>query len=92
MADDTLATVLGPKIAMIVEELGNLGLDGLRQQSARSIAQTFGERILKGFWLNQIGDVIVWHGISLLWWRSEVVKQPHDMPPSPIHAVTNFSP
>lgn len=21
---------------------------------------------------------------------SEVVKQPHDMPPSPIHAVTNF--
>jgi hypothetical protein len=32
--------------------------------------------------LNQTHNVIVGHGISLLRWRSEVVKQPHDMPPS----------
>jgi hypothetical protein len=36
------------------------------------------------------GHVIVRHGISLLRWRSEIVKQPHDMPPSPIPAVTDF--
>jgi len=75
---------------MLVEELGNLGLDGLRQQGTRPIAQDFRERVLEGSWLNQLGHVIVWHGISLLRWRSEVVKQPHDMPPSPLHAVTNF--
>src|SRR5262245_29999046 len=40
------------------------------------------EPILKCSWLNQSDNVIVRHGISLLRWRSEVVKQPHDMPPS----------
>ncbi|WP_247321102.1 hypothetical protein, partial [Bradyrhizobium sp. 141] len=33
-------------------------------------------------WLNQLDDVIVGHGISLLRWRSGGVKHPHDMPPS----------
>lgn len=37
--------------------------------------------IVERSWLNQRGDVIARYGISLLWWRSEVVKQPHDMPP-----------
>jgi hypothetical protein len=75
---------------MLVEKRRNLGFDRLRQQGARAIAQDFCERILEASWLNQPRHVIVGHGISLLRWRSEVVKQPHDMPPSPIHAVTNF--
>lgn len=41
-----------------------------------------GLTVVEGSWLNQSDDVIVGHGISLLRWRSEVVKQPHDMPPS----------
>jgi hypothetical protein len=46
------------------------------------MAQDFGELILKGPRLNQLDNVIVRYGISLLRWRSEVVKQPQDMPPS----------
>src|SRR2546430_1015068 len=44
--------------------------------------QDFGESIVEDSWLNQLDDVIVGHGISLLWWRSGGVKHPHDMPPS----------
>jgi len=57
-------------------------LDRLREQGTRPFAQDLGELVLEGSWLNQSDDVIVGHGISLLRWRSEVVKQPHDMPPS----------
>jgi hypothetical protein len=90
VADDTLAPILGPEVPMLVEELGNLGLVGLGQQGTRPNAQDFRERLLGGSWLNQIGHVIVWRVISLLRWRNEIVKQPHDRPPSPIQAVTNF--
>jgi len=72
------------------QKLGDLRLDRLRQQGTGPVAQDLGERIDERPWLKQFGDIIVGHGISLLGWRSEVVKQPHDMPPSPIQAVTNF--
>jgi hypothetical protein len=67
---------------MLAEEICNLRLDRLREQSTGSVAQDFGEMVVEVSWLNQLDDVIVGHGISLLRWRSEVVKQPHDMPPS----------
>ena len=38
------------------------------------------ELIVELSWLNQLGDVISEHGISLLWWRSGGVRHPHDMP------------
>jgi hypothetical protein len=41
-----------------------------------------GELIVEDSWLNQLDDVILGHGISLLRWRSGGVKHPHDMPPS----------
>src|SRR5439155_21700316 len=44
--------------------------------------QDFCELIVEDSWLNQLDDVIVGHGISLLRWRSGGVKHPHDMPPS----------
>jgi len=72
------------------KKLRDPGLDGLSEQRARPMTQDLGERIVEVSWLNQLGYVIVRHGISLLQWRNEVVKQPHDMPPSPIHAVTKF--
>jgi hypothetical protein len=40
----------------------------------RSVAQDFGELIVELSWLNQLGDVIIEHGISLLRWRSGGVK------------------
>jgi len=90
MAHNALMAISRLEIGMLGDEGRNLGFDGLGEQHSRTIAKNFGERIGKASWLNQLGDVILGHGISLLWWRSEVVKQPHDMPPSPIHAVTDF--
>jgi hypothetical protein len=82
MANHPGAAILGLQIRMLGEETGDLGLDGLREQGTGPVAQDFGELVVEGSWLNQSNDVIVGHGISLLRWRSEVVKQPHDMPPS----------
>src|SRR5262249_45637468 len=73
---------LGLERRMPRQKLGDFGLDRLHQETPCATAQDFGELILEGPWLNQLDNVIVRHGISLLRWRSEVVKQPHDMPPS----------
>src|SRR4051794_11250556 len=76
---------------MLTEKVRNLRLDRLGQQGTRPIAQDFGEWIVELSWLNQLGDVIVGHGISLLWWRSGGVKHPHDMPPSRFPPSPTFS-
>ena len=52
VADDPLAAILRPEIGMLGEELGDLGLDRLRQQGPRPAAQDFGEPILECSWLN----------------------------------------
>src|SRR5262249_2606590 len=81
VAHNALAAILGLEIRMLGEKIRDLGLDRLRQQRASPLPQDFGELIVKGSWLNQFEHAIVGHGISLLQWRSGVVKQPHDMPP-----------
>jgi len=90
VAHDTPATVSGLQIGMSAKKFGDLGLHGLGQQGARPGAQHLRELVVERSWLNQLDDVIVGHGISLLRWRSGGVKHPHDMPPSPIRSVTNF--
>ena len=82
VADDALAAILGLEIGMLAEKLGDLRLDCLGQQGTRPVAQDLGELVVERPWLNQFDDVIVGHGISLLWWRSGGVEHPHDMPPS----------
>jgi hypothetical protein len=67
---------------MLAEKVRDLSLDRLGQQGTCPIAQDFCELIVEDSWLNQMNDVIVGHGISLLRWRSGGVKHPHDMPPS----------
>src|SRR3981189_3430821 len=67
---------------MLAEKVRDLGLDRLGQKGTCPVAQDFCELIVEDSWLNQLDDVIVGHGISLLWWRSGGVKHPHDMPPS----------
>src|ERR1700704_1275966 len=67
---------------MLAEKVRDRGLDRLGEQGTCPIAQDFGELIVEHSWLNQLRDVIVGHGISLLRWRSGGVKHPHDMPPS----------
>jgi len=82
VADDALVAVPGLQIGMLVEKVRDLGLDRPREQGTGPVAQDFGELIVEDSWLNQLDDVIVGHGISLLRWRSGGVKHPHDMPPS----------
>jgi hypothetical protein len=82
VADHALVAVLGLQIGMLAEKVRDLGLDRLGKQGTGPIAQDFGELIVELSWLNQLGDVILGHGISLLRWRSGGVKHPHDMPPS----------
>src|SRR5215468_4396042 len=91
VAHNALTAVLGLEISMLGEKVRNLGLDRLRQQRASPLPQNFGELIVKGSWLNQFEHVIVRHGISLLQWRSGVVKQPHDMPPFRFWPSPTFS-
>ncbi len=82
MADDTLMAVRGLQIGMLAEKVCNLGFDRLGEKGTCPVAQDFCELVVEDSWLNQLDDVIVGHGISLLRWRSGGVKHPHDMPPS----------
>jgi hypothetical protein len=82
VADDALVAVRGFQIGMLVEKVRDLGLDRPGEQGTGPVAQDFGELIVEDAWLNQLDDVILGHGISLLRWRSGGVKDPHDMPPS----------
>src|SRR5215207_719335 len=97
VADDALVAVPGLQIGMLAEKVRDFGLDRLGQQGTGPIAQDFGELIVEDSWLNQMDDVIVGHGISLLRWRSGGVKHPHDMPssrfpPSPTFSDSSTSP
>src|SRR5207244_3906519 len=82
VADDALVAVLGLQIGMLAEKVCDLGFDRLGEKGTCPVAQDFCELIVEDSWLNQMDDVIVGHGISLLRWRSGGVKHPHDMPPS----------
>src|SRR5262245_34870573 len=81
VTDNAAVALASLQISISVEEIHNLGLDRMRKQRMRSIAQDFGELIGECSWLNQFRDGIVRHGISLLQWRSGGFKHPHDMPP-----------
>src|SRR3954465_9438730 len=61
---------------MLGEKFGHLGLDRLRQQGARSVAQHLGERVGERPWLKQLDHVSIGHGVSLLCWRSGGSKTP----------------
>src|SRR5215213_9850229 len=61
---------------MLGEKFGHLGLDRLRQQGTRSVAQHLGERVGKRPWLKQLDHVSIGHGVSLLCWRSGGANTP----------------
>src|SRR5579859_2424780 len=82
---------------MRAEKVCDLGLDRPGEKGTGPVAQDFCELIVEDSWLNQMDDVIVGHGISLLRWRSGGVKHPHDMPPfrfppSPTSGDSSFKP
>src|SRR4051794_1702113 len=61
---------------MLGEKFGHLGLDRLRQQGTRSVAQHLGERVSKRPRLKQLDDGSIGHGVSLLCWRSGGANTP----------------
>src|SRR5260221_1074061 len=81
MAHESLATVVGQLVGMGAEQGCNLGLDGLRQQRSRAVAQNLGQRISKSSWLGELENVSVGHGVSVLRWGSGGPNNPHDTPP-----------
>src|SRR4051812_46295434 len=83
MAHQPLAAVSGLSVGVAAEEGCDLRLDGLRQQRSRALAQNFGERVGELCWLDQLDDIILGHGVSLLRWRSGGLEHPHDTPPHP---------
>src|SRR4051794_38850388 len=83
MAHQPLAALFGVLVGVAAEEGCDLGLDGLRQQRSRALAQNFGERVGELCWLDQLDDIILDHGVSLLRWRSGGLEHPHDTPPHP---------
>src|SRR3954468_5384897 len=89
MAHQPLAAILGLLVGVAAEEGCDLGLDSLRQQRPRALAQNFGERVGERGWLDQLDDVILDHGVSLLWWRSGGSNTPTIRRLNP-YAVTNF--
>ena len=84
MANQPLLAFIGQKARMTINEIGNLGLDGLRQKLPRTTAQNFSQRILECAWLGELNDIILGHGVSSFngEWRHE---HPHDTPP---HLIT----
>jgi hypothetical protein len=82
----------GFAFAGVLADIANdLGLDRPGEQGFGAVAQHSCELVGECSWLNQADNVVVRHGISLLWWRSEVVKQPHDMPPSRFEPSPSFA-
>src|SRR3954468_15513362 len=89
MAHQPLAAILGVLVGMAAEEGCDLRLDGLRQQGSRALAQNFGQRVGELCWLDQLDDINLGHGVSLLRWRSGGSNTPTIRRLIP-HAVTNF--
>jgi hypothetical protein len=66
VAHGTATTVAGLEIGMLAEKIGDLGLHGRSQEDARSGAEHLGQLVVEGSRLNQLDEVVLGHGISLL--------------------------
>src|SRR6267154_2340983 len=91
VANQPLAAIISLDTGVLGEEVRNLGLDRLRQQRTRAVAQNFGERIGESPWLSELENVSLGHGVSLLQWRSGGVEHPHDTPPYPFMPSPTFA-
>ena len=91
VAHQSLVAAVGQLVGMAAEQGCNLGLDSLRQQRSRAVAQNLGQRIGKSSWLGELENISVGHGVSLLQWRSGGVEHPHDTPPYPFMPSPTFA-
>ena len=91
VAHQPLAAVVGELVGMAVEQGRNLGLDRLRKQRSRAVAQNFGQRIGECPWLGESENITIGHGVSLLRWRSGGFENHHDTPPYPFMPSPTFA-
>jgi hypothetical protein len=89
--DQTPAAIIHRQMGMGRKGIGDLGFDGLRQQSTRSVAENLGQRIGNLARLAQGDDFILFHGVSILIWICGWLTPSPDTPPSFPGPVTNFS-
>jgi hypothetical protein len=68
--------VFGQFIGMRFENTRDLSFDGLGEQGLCALPQHLGQRITNLFWLSQLDDIILGHGVSLLRWRSGGLDTP----------------
>jgi hypothetical protein len=90
VAHQPLAAVVGELVGMAVEQGRNLGLDRLRKQRSRAVAQNFGQRIGECPWLGESENITIGYGVSLLRWRSGGFEHHHDTPPYPFMPSPTF--
>jgi hypothetical protein len=74
---------------MAAEQGGYFGLDRLRQQRSRPVAQNLGQWIGECPWLGELENISL--GVSLLRWRSGGFETPPRYAASIPHAVTTFA-
>jgi hypothetical protein len=91
VAHEPPVAVVGQLVGMDAEQGCYLGLDGLRQQRSRAVAQNLGQRVRKSSWLAELENVSLGHGVSLLRWRSGGFEHPHDTPPYPFMPSPTFA-
>src|SRR6516162_4354238 len=70
------AAIIGELVGIAAEQARNLGLDGLRQNRSRAVAQNLGQRIAKSSWLRELENISVGHGVSLLAGEVEASNTP----------------
>ena len=86
VADQPLAAILGQLVGMAGEQGGNLGLDRLRQQRSRAVAQHLGQRIGKSSWLGQLESVSLSHGGEVEASNTPTIRRFTSLTPSPTFA------
>jgi hypothetical protein len=68
VAHQATTAILRGEMGMGRESFGNFGLNRLRQQGTRAVAQRLGQRIGDVARLAQGDDIILFHGVSILQW------------------------
>ncbi len=79
------------RAGVVAEKLGdsNRDRDGFGEQSTSAIVPDIRERRLAGAWLDQLRHVVVRHRRPLVRHAVTSSSNLHDMPPSPLQALTN---
>ena len=66
VAHNALTAFIGELVSVLGEEVCHLRFNGLREQSTGAVAKNFCQWINEGPWWDELGNVTIGHGVSLL--------------------------